>query len=32
VSLALAIATFFAAIGITYLTCVRPMRRHRAPG
>jgi len=29
-SLALAIATLFAAVGITYLACVRPMRQHRA--
>ena len=34
-SLALAIATFVAAIGLTYWCCVRPMRRDRsrhAPG
>ena len=34
-SLALAIATFLAAIGLTYWCCVRPMRRDRtrdAPG
>ena len=29
-SLALAIATFLAAIGLTYLCCVRPMRRDRS--
>jgi len=31
VSLALAIATFVAAIGLTYWCCVRPMRRDRSP-
>ena len=30
-SLALAIATFVAAIGLTYWCCVRPMRRDRSP-
>ena len=31
-SLALAIATFLAAIGLTYWCCVRPMRRDRSHG